>query len=475
MRRVLPIRRALICSAALTLPACSARGPTAPSVPAPQKPAPPTADLVITGGLVHTMDDARSTASGIAVLGRSIVAVGDRQSVQSWIGPQTRHIRLSGHSVVPGIADAHVDLAALGRPDTAPTGSPESDRTVTAALLRAQAFALTAGLTQVHAFGLDKPTIAALRRLDETGDLRLRIYGFIDGSIEDLTEFMEAGPSVATPGRRLTVRGFHFDLDGSIEAGNGALLRPYADRKQVQGSFRRAPSLVEARARTAKERGFHVALTAHGDRANRAALDIIGSVFGVDDGASRPRIEGLDVVHPDDRPRFAELGAVAVVQPAAIIEHRRWIEQRLGGQRIAHALAWGSVARFGARIAAGSGTWDRRTSPLVGLYALATRKDPLGFPNQGWFPAERLGRFEALAAYTTAGAYASFRDDRAGIIAVGRVADLTVIDKDPLTATEESLAAMQAVLTVIDGRIEMERPIRPASPTRSSTTATVAR
>jgi predicted amidohydrolase YtcJ len=72
------------------------------------------AELVVTGGQIMTMDPARPTASAVAVARGRIVAIGDEDAVEAWIGPRTRVIALKGQTVTPGLTDTHAHLAGLG-------------------------------------------------------------------------------------------------------------------------------------------------------------------------------------------------------------------------------------------------------------------------------------------------------------------------------------------------------------------------
>ncbi len=344
---------------------------------------------------------------------------------------------------------------------------PYSDEELEQAIRHGQEDCLAAGLTQVHEMGLGPRALDALRRLDARGELRLRVYAMIDGRLEDLTPFMSAGPLVASGNQRLTIRALKFYMDGALGSRGAAMLAPYTDARRQTGLLLMPPTVLEARIRTAKAHGFQVAVHAIGDRANREVLDIYERVYGQDDGTHRPRIEHAQVLHPDDLPRFADLNVIASMQPTHATSDMPWAEQRVGPRRIRTAYAWQSLLKSGAPFAAGSDAPVEDVSPLVGLYAAITRKDLLGFPKTGWYSEERLTPEQALAAFSTAGAYASFREEEAGQIAVGKVADLTVIDKDPLTASEAELASLRTMMTIIDGHIEYARPgavVAPAPP-----------
>src|SRR6266498_5813637 len=67
-------------------------------------------DLILIGGIVHTLDPARPHASALAIGGGAILAVGDDAAIEALAGPTTRHVPLAGRTVVPGFNDAHIHL-----------------------------------------------------------------------------------------------------------------------------------------------------------------------------------------------------------------------------------------------------------------------------------------------------------------------------------------------------------------------------
>ncbi|MFD9253397.1 amidohydrolase family protein, partial [Streptomyces bottropensis] len=85
----------------------------------------PTADLVITGAHVRTLDPRRPYATAVAVRDGLIVAVGEEADVRDWRGPGTEAVDLGGGWLVPGLVDSHshpvwgldlatgIDLAAV--------------------------------------------------------------------------------------------------------------------------------------------------------------------------------------------------------------------------------------------------------------------------------------------------------------------------------------------------------------------------
>lgn len=367
-----------------------------------------------------------------------------------------------------------VDNAMTLIRDHIPGLSPEQLRQ---AILLGQDECLAAGLTGVHDMGVGPDELAALEALDEAGALKLRVYAAHDGTVPDLTPALAGGPRIADPSgpRRLTVRAVKFFADGALGSRGAALLEPYSDDPKNSGLLLTEPAVLEARVRSAVAAGFQPATHAIGDRANAVTLDIYGRVYAGQAWKARPRIEHAQVVAELDLPRFGAEGVIASVQPTHATSDMPWAEKRVGPERIRGAYAWRTLLTKNATVAAGSDAPVERIEPLLGLYAAITRKDPLGYPEGGWYPDQVMTRAEALAAFTTGAAWASFTEDELGRLADGYLADVTVLSKDPLEVPEDQFLDTQVMLTIIGGEIVYVKGDADAPPapkvTETSTTS----
>ena len=146
--------------------------------------------------------------------------------------------------------------------------------------------------------------------------------------------------------------------------------------------------------RAAARRGLPVAVHAIGDRANREALDAFAATRTIWRPLGlRHRIEHAQCVHPDDVPRFAQLGVTASVQFTHATSDRD-VADRLWGERAAHAYPYRSLLEAGARLAGGSDAPIEELDPLAGLRAAVLRTDPSarrGGPSRrsAWTPRSR--------------------------------------------------------------------------------------
>ncbi|MEE4381916.1 MAG: amidohydrolase [Pseudomonadales bacterium] len=362
-------------------------------------------------------------------------------------------------------------------PDGAPTGLflnravPLMDEAVpapTAAERRAHILAALRvmaedGYTAVHEAGTDAPSVEALLSLAEEGALPLRFYAMLSLRDPDLMErWIARGPRLSRDGDRLIVRAVKGYYDGSLGARGALLLEDYSDRPGHRGVAGAEYGFDRALAEEAMRAGFQLAIHAIGDAANRDTLDFYEATCArapeTCDG--RHRIEHAQVLSPADVPRFAELGVIASMEPPHAVEDKGWAEERLGPDRILGAYAWRSLRRAGATLTFNADNPGSDHDVFYGLHAAITRRDREGEPPGGWYPEQALTAEEALRAYTSWSARASFLEDETGTVEVGKRADLTVLDLDPLAVAASDPAGLlegDVLLTVVDGEVVYAR------------------
>ena len=156
---------------------------------------------------------------------------------------------------------------------------------------------------------------------------------------------------------------------------------------------------------------------------------------GIDD--RRWRIEHSQHLHPDDIPRFAELGVIPSMQGIHCTSDAPYVLERLGEERAEEgAYVWQKLMATGSIIPNGTDAPVEDVNALASYYATVSRvlKDGSVF-----FPDQRMSRMEALESYTINGAYASFEEDIKGTLTPGKLADITVLSKDILTIPEEEI------------------------------------
>jgi len=248
--------------------------------------------------------------------------------------------------------------------------------------------------------------------------------------------------------------------DGVCENFTAAMLSPYLDghghaTDNAGHSFVDAEELKEIVTALAAE-GFQVHVHAIGDRGTREALDAFAAARTAGhDGDLRHHIAHIQVVHPDDGPRFAELGVAANAQALWACHEPQMDELTipfLGDERATWQYPFGSLHRAGARLVMGSDWPVTSPDPIAAIHTAVTRT-AYDDPREPFLPEQALDLTTAFAAYTSGSAWVNGRDrtDGAGVLAPGHVADLAVFDRDPFTAPAEEIAAARVVSTWVSG------------------------
>jgi predicted amidohydrolase YtcJ len=201
-----------------------------------------------------------------------------------------------------------------------------------------------------------------------------------------------------------------------------------------------------------------VLVHAIGDRAIRLQLDIFDRVARENGSRDRRfRIEHAQHIAPSDIPRFARLGVIPSMQPYHVIEDGRWAEKVIGSERVTTTYAFRSLLDVGATPAFGSDWFVAPPTPLEGIYAAVTRRTLDEENPHGWVPEQKVTVEEALRAYTSWGAFASFEEEEKGTLERGKLADFVMIDRDLTRIAPEQIREARVVMTVVGGRVVFHR------------------
>lgn len=333
---------------------------------------------------------------------------------------------------------------------------PMPDETQIRALLhKGLAEAARFGITSIHNMDGDMAQMTRYCALEDRGELTLRVYVPYLVTPETPLDALAEGTAMRAVQAEL-VRGgcVKFFMDGVVEACTALLLDDYADEPGNCGTAIFSAEQFTRLATEADRLGLQIAVHAIGDAAVRRALDGFAHAERVNGRRdSRHRIEHIELLHPDDLPRFHELGVTASMQPlhAAVSEPGQAWARRVGLDRWARGFPWQTLRESGAHLVFGS-DWPVVTqNPFLAMRAAMAR--------QPWAPGQpqQAQTLEAtLAAYTRDAAYAEFQEGVKGQLRAGLLADLALLSGDIETTPIEQLADMTASLTVCNGRIVYE-------------------
>ena len=315
------------------------------------------------------------------------------------------------------------------------------------------------GWTQVQDAHGSWAEVERMRRLYRDGRIKVRIYKAISGPSADATRLIEQGPSVDEFDGKLTVRVIKVVMDGALGSRGAALLQAYSDDPDTRGLITTDTTALKPMLAAALRAGIQVETHAIGDRGNRLTLDFYERALAEVPSEQRKiaeprwRDEHSQIVHPDDLPRFKQLGVIASMQPSHAIGDLYFAPSRLGLERLKGAYAWQTLIKLGVPMAGGTDAPVERGEPLIEFYAAVARKDLKGGSGNGWHPEERVTRDQALRMFTVGPAFAAFEEDRRGTIEVGKWADLTVFDKDIMRVPEAEILTAKCTMTVVGGEI----------------------
>lgn len=539
----------------------------------------PSADLVVRGGRIVTLDERCPVAQALAARTGRIMFVGSDADVRGAIGPQTRIIDLEGRLAIPGFIESHAHFAGLGQakaildlstagtweeivqrvraaaqqtprgqwilgrgwhqekwkqtpepnvggypvhralsdatphhpvrlthasghlclanveamrlarvtPRTRPPDGGEILHDATGelagvfretaqdligprerdargrrlGLLRAIELAghdcLSKGITSFQDAGSDFDTIDVFRELAESRKLPVRLWVMVLDDPVQMQDRLARYRVVGVGDDYLTVRAVKQFCDGALGAHGAWLLEPYDDLPSSVGLNTTSPAAIERVAELAVQFDYQLCVHAIGDRANRTTLGLFERIFWrhPSETSRRWRIEHAQHLHPDDIPRFAELGVIASMQAVHCTSDSPFVVERLGRQRAAAgAYAWQSLLKSGAIIANGTDAPVENVDPLACFHASVTRKPASG---GAFFPEQRMTRQQALRSYTLDAAYAAFEDDRKGSLTPGKLADVVVLSEDILACPEEQIRSAQVMYTIIGGQVRYQR------------------
>lgn len=333
-----------------------------------------------------------------------------------------------------------------------PTPDPEF---MAAALRTAFQQAWQLGLTAAHDMAFDRnedlAVFDACQRLRDRGQLGLRVVKYFRH--ETLDNALALGLRSGLGDQWLRVGGMKVLGDGALGTRTAAMLQPYVGETDNLGILIVEEDELRDVVRRATAGGLAVATHAIGDRTNRVVLDALEEAVAAHPASvARHRIEHVQLLHPDDVGRLAELGVVASMQPAHAVQDAEMVD-RYWGERGALAYAWRSLADAGTVLAFGSDWPVEDLNPFLGIHAAVTRLCPGGYGgSQGWRPEQRLTLAEAIHAHTVGAAHAVGMESVVGSISAGMLADLVVLDRDIFAGEPDQLAETQVVGTMVGGK-----------------------
>lgn len=313
------------------------------------------------------------------------------------------------------------------------------------------------GVTTIHD-NTGPEMLQVFEELRRRGELTVRVYA--RPTLDRWRELQEAGRGPGSGDHWIRFGALKGFVDGIMGNSSARFYEPYLTSGE-RGTWRPMvvnPPGIEALIAGADSAGYWATVHAIGDEAIDTLLTIFERVLRYNPTRERRfRVIHAQVLRgPAAARRMARLGVIAEVQPYHAIDDMRWMEERIGA-RARWAYAFRTLQREGVMLSFGS-DWPGTNAawytanPLLGIYAAVTRQTLDGRPPRGWFPEERVDVETALRAYTVNNAWASGEENVKGRLAPGMLADVVVLDADPLRVPPARLREIGVLLTVVGGR-----------------------
>lgn len=345
---------------------------------------------------------------------------------------------------------------------TIPSYSREA---VESMFLQAADYALSRGITSVQSndagtsWASRELLMPLLKEIYGQGRCKLRYrYQISFESPEALREFCADGQRFARyETDRLKLGPVKLFKDGSLGGRTALMRQDYLDDAGNRGITVMDRALVDAYCRAADENGMQVVTHVIGDRAVEETLESYETVLHE---GKNPLRHGLIHCQITDLPllqRMVRDQVPAFYQPIFLDYDMHAVVSRCGEALSSTSYAFRTLEKLGGMVSYGTDSPVEDCDPFPNLYSAITRKDKTGWPEGGFFPAERVSVEQAVDAYTAGSAWAEFQEDTKGRIAPGFLADFAVLDRDIFTCDPMEIRSIRPVMTIVAGEVVFEK------------------
>ena len=318
-------------------------------------------------------------------------------------------------------------------------------------ILEVQQELLQYGITGVHEAGIEYEQIDMLKKLIDQNKLQLNVYAMLLPSEKNKHFARKNGPFVY---RNLTIRSFKVYADGALGSRGALLKKNYQDNSHNSGLLLTPISELGSIADFCLDNGYQMNTHGIGDSAISLILDVSKHAYQRKKD-HRFRVEHAQIVDPADFNKFAEYAVFPSVQPTHAVSDCRWVEERIGKERMRGAYAYKSLLNQFGMVAVGTDFPVESTNPFLTIHAGVKRKNKQNQPQNGFYLEEALTLDEILKGMTIWAAFAEFNEVKRGSLEKGKEATIAIFDK-PIIASDLFVENF-AWKTIVNGRIVYEQ------------------
>ena len=313
-------------------------------------------------------------------------------------------------------------------------------------LLDAQDICFSYGLTTVDDAGLDRNTIELIDELQNSKELKMRIYAMISGDKQEQIDYYLNKGTYKTD--YLNVRSFKVYGDGALGSRGAAMRASYSDRNNHYGALIYSPERYQEIARQIAASKFQMNTHAIGDSANTWLVKTYKDVLKNKQNR-RWRIEHAQIISQEDFKNFDNI--LPSVQPTHATSDMYWAKDRIGKERMKGAYAFKELLNNYGKVALGTDFPVEKVNPFYTFYASVARKDLNNYPENGFQMENALSREETLKGMTLWAAYSNFEEEEKGSIEVGKFADFVILNQNIMTIESSELPKTKAIRTYLNG------------------------
>lgn len=338
------------------------------------------------------------------------------------------------------LIDNAIDLVSSKIP---PVNEEQFKKAVQAAELNC--FAM--GLTTVDDCGLGFQQVEWIKKLQDNGELKMRLYIMLS---DEKANYEYAAKKGMIKTERLNVRSFKVYGDGALGSRGACLLEPYSDKPGHYGFLLSRPEHFDSVANWISQKGWQMCTHAIGDSGNRTMLNIYAKYLkGKND--LRWRIEHAQVVNQNDFTLFGQYSIIPSVQPTHATSDMYWAGNRLGKEREKGAYAYKQLLQQNGWIPLGTDFPVEEISPFKTFLAAVIRKDAKGYPNGGYQTDNALTREETIRGMTIWAARSNFEEQEKGSLEKGKLADFIILDRDLMKIPADEILQTIVLKTYVGG------------------------